>query len=507
MAAFSERIAQENVELLTKLAEIAPDEESKTDVLRQLNYELKSRIAKQQKASGEPADPVGLSPKEMKELRKAFAKYDKDGSGSIDAKELAALAEDLAEPLSEEEIDEGMKSMDSSGNGMIEFEEFVNWIAGERDKESHKGMKMRMLKLKMRANTLQKAVTEGLKRAPSFSKEYVEVPDNQVRVTVEGTQGDVPEALTEVDVEFKPRSEEEGRAAMGALGAGDAAACVCVNIELLDGVEPSAEAELQAIYDQVFDMVSGDEMMGAAREKAFISDKPTLSVVDGPDGKKLLQVLACFTLDPFSNFGVDARFIKTLHARGQWAHLVDEVIKEEGNMIDLLALEGLKVNGKVELDRKLAEWLSSSEELQPMIPPEVMPAFAMALTFGSVDLICKLRSVMEVFNDDIRRNLEPYNEMIEEYEDKRYIPAEMLGGLTEKIVQTYCEMGPPIQAIYNTIKSMVAGPHSVTVQVPTAQLAVTTKGLQVLHKFFPTEAEIQSHESFAAGGDDDDEDW
>ena len=35
------------------------------------------------------ADPIGVSPKEMKNLRKAFNKFDTDGSGSIEAAELS----------------------------------------------------------------------------------------------------------------------------------------------------------------------------------------------------------------------------------------------------------------------------------------------------------------------------------------------------------------------------------------------------------------------------------
>jgi hypothetical protein len=44
--------------------------------------------------------------------------------------------------------------------GTICFDDFVKWISDERDKDSQKGMKMRMLKLKMRANHLTKNVKE-----------------------------------------------------------------------------------------------------------------------------------------------------------------------------------------------------------------------------------------------------------------------------------------------------------------------------------------------------------
>ena len=38
------------------------------------------------------ADPIGVSPKEMKNLRKAFNKFDTDGSGTIEAAELSNVS-------------------------------------------------------------------------------------------------------------------------------------------------------------------------------------------------------------------------------------------------------------------------------------------------------------------------------------------------------------------------------------------------------------------------------
>lgn len=120
---------------------------------------LKQKIAKQQTAQGEVADPIGVSPKDMKVLRKAFNKFDKDGNGTMDAAELSEvrtntyasellprtsaeprvgtvsltphlissqLAAELAEPLTEEEIAEGMKEMDKGGTGHIPQHDSAN---------------------------------------------------------------------------------------------------------------------------------------------------------------------------------------------------------------------------------------------------------------------------------------------------------------------------------------------------------------------------------------------
>ena len=232
------------------------------------------------------------------------------------------------------------------------------------------------------------------------------------------------------------------------------------------------------------------------------------------DGVWCLQITISFTLDPFAQFGLDSRFIKTLHARVQLAHAVDEAIKAAGEQVDLMSMEGVKINAKAELDRKMLEWLSQNEEAK-MMASEVMdtdelaPLIAMALTFGSADLVIKTRSIMEIFNKDIRDGFEPYNDFLAEYEERRMIDSEgTLGMLTAQIVEMYSGVPPPVQSIYKELKAKIAGPHSVKVMIPTAEVAVTTTGFVNLYKFFPTPEEIESHPDYTAGGsDDDDGDW
>ena len=72
----------------------------------------------------------------------------------------------------------------------------------------------------------------------------------------------------------------------------------------------------------------------------------------------------------------------------------------------------------------------------------------------------------------------------------------------------HAQVPPPVQAIYKEIKSKIAGPHSVVARVATGQIAISTAGLNVLHKFFPTPEEIEAHPEYSAeGGDSDDEGW
>lgn len=59
-----------------------------------------------------------------RELRAAFAVFDKDGSGLISRSELKTLLSDLGQALTDEELDVMMSEVDRDGNGEIDFEEF-----------------------------------------------------------------------------------------------------------------------------------------------------------------------------------------------------------------------------------------------------------------------------------------------------------------------------------------------------------------------------------------------
>ena len=135
---------------------------------------------------------------------------------------------------------------------------------------------MRMLKLKMRANHLQKKVGETLQRTSTFSKDWVECEENLVRLSTEVQQGDFEEAATQIDVKWQALPEEQGQAQMTDCGVGEAAAAVCVNIQLLDGVGPEAEGELIALYDQLYDMANGDEAMEELKDQFMLAGKPSL---------------------------------------------------------------------------------------------------------------------------------------------------------------------------------------------------------------------------------------
>ena len=67
----------------------------------------------------------GGAPKELS--RVMFDKYDKDGSGNIDAAEFKFLVYDLGYFMNDTELKTGLEQIDSNGNGSIEYDEFKRW--------------------------------------------------------------------------------------------------------------------------------------------------------------------------------------------------------------------------------------------------------------------------------------------------------------------------------------------------------------------------------------------
>ena len=76
-----------------------------------------------------------FTPEQLAEYREAFNIFDRDGDGHIDKKELATVLRSFGHNLSSAEIDAIMKEVDTSNNGTIEFEEFIDII----DKQVHQG--------------------------------------------------------------------------------------------------------------------------------------------------------------------------------------------------------------------------------------------------------------------------------------------------------------------------------------------------------------------------------
>lgn len=70
-----------------------------------------------------------LSTAQLLEIHEAFSKFDRDGDGHIEAKELATVMRIMGMEPSDQQLQELIKSVDVDGNGKIELEEFSNLMA------------------------------------------------------------------------------------------------------------------------------------------------------------------------------------------------------------------------------------------------------------------------------------------------------------------------------------------------------------------------------------------
>eukprot|EP00793_Prasinoderma_coloniale_P006344 PRCOL_00001174-RA len=82
---------------------------------------------------------MGLSQEEIDGCREAFSRFDKDGSGTIDATELKATLQALGQNPTEEEIFLMISEVDDDNSGEIEFSEFLRVIESQKAKEAARG--------------------------------------------------------------------------------------------------------------------------------------------------------------------------------------------------------------------------------------------------------------------------------------------------------------------------------------------------------------------------------
>merc|ERR1711898_33689 len=83
-----------------------------------------------------------LTEDQKREIAEAFALFDTDGSGAIDAKELKVAMQALGFEPSNDEIAKMMADIDVDGNATVELEEFIEMLEGKMsDKDPVEEMK------------------------------------------------------------------------------------------------------------------------------------------------------------------------------------------------------------------------------------------------------------------------------------------------------------------------------------------------------------------------------
>lgn len=80
---------------------------------------------------------LGMMDRKMKdtdneeEIRDAFCMFDKDGNGYVSAAELRHVMTRLGEKLSDEKVDEMIRSANTDGDGQVNYEEFVRMLVSK----------------------------------------------------------------------------------------------------------------------------------------------------------------------------------------------------------------------------------------------------------------------------------------------------------------------------------------------------------------------------------------
>ncbi|KAG9048786.1 hypothetical protein FS837_012073 [Tulasnella sp. UAMH 9824] len=75
---------------------------------------------------------------QISEFKKAFSLFDKDGDGSISARELGDAMRTLGHNLSDSELQEMIKNADTDGTGAVTFPEFLTMMAKTSDPEENR---------------------------------------------------------------------------------------------------------------------------------------------------------------------------------------------------------------------------------------------------------------------------------------------------------------------------------------------------------------------------------
>lgn len=89
----------------------------------------------------------GFTDKELRYFKKMFDMFDTDRSGAIGFFEMKNLTRHLGVELDDEALKKSMQAIDENGNGDLEFEEFVHWLANVNSS----GDEFAVLKSKIRA--------------------------------------------------------------------------------------------------------------------------------------------------------------------------------------------------------------------------------------------------------------------------------------------------------------------------------------------------------------------
>ena len=115
-------------------------------------------------------------------VKKAFDKFDKDGNGTIDSKELQELSAMLGQPLTDEQLEGALKDLDLNGDGVIDTKEFARWYF--TGMKAYNGATRSMLQMRNQTSTIFDVLAKDdiqkiLKDDKSMTKHRIKIQFNE----------------------------------------------------------------------------------------------------------------------------------------------------------------------------------------------------------------------------------------------------------------------------------------------------------------------------------------
>ena len=116
----------------------------------------------------------------------AFDKYDEDGSGTMEIDELEQmLRHELREPVAPEDLQEAITEMDADGNGVVDFEEFLDWFTSEKIRNRNGSVMLKAMRFRLRVNARTNntinATEAAVKRAAKLAGKRMSVAKNKAK--------------------------------------------------------------------------------------------------------------------------------------------------------------------------------------------------------------------------------------------------------------------------------------------------------------------------------------
>jgi len=154
-----------------------------------------------------------LKDEERKKIEAIAKKYDKDGNGHLDLKEIQSMITDLGHPCTEEEAMAAMKDLDKDGSKTCDLDEFILWWTSTPGMGGYSSLVLTFMKAgldaKMKLQAKMKSMAKARKEA---MKAAMTEEQSTFKYSVDIGPGNAPvddRYPTKASLEFMPRKRAD----------------------------------------------------------------------------------------------------------------------------------------------------------------------------------------------------------------------------------------------------------------------------------------------------------